>query len=63
MENRAVKSNFYHMYQNSNMHKKVDMLNRMNLDWGKMWITINNNKFQSALKMSYARSYTHYPHF
>ena len=34
MENRAVKSNFYHMYQNSNMHKKVDMLNRMNLDWG-----------------------------
>lgn len=63
MENRAVKSNFYHMYQNSNMHKKVDMLNRMNLDWGKMWITINNNKFQSALKMSYARSYAHYPHF
>lgn len=34
MENRAVKSNFYHIYQNSNMHKKVDMLNRMNLDWG-----------------------------
>lgn len=34
MENRVVKSNFYHIYQNSNMHKKVDMLNRMNLDWG-----------------------------
>ena len=26
MENRAVKRNFYHIYQNSNMHKKVDML-------------------------------------
>lgn len=34
MKNEAVKSNFYHMYQNSNMHKKVDMLNRMNLEWG-----------------------------
>lgn len=33
-KNRVVKSYFYHIYQNSNMHKKVDMLNRMNLDWG-----------------------------
>lgn len=29
-KNRVVKSYFYHIYQNSNMHKKVDMLNRMN---------------------------------
>ena len=63
MENRAVKRNFYYIYQNSNMHKKVDMLNPVNSDWGYMWITINKSKPQSALKMSYARSYAHYPHF
>ena len=34
MENWAVKRNFYHIYQNSNMHKKVDMLNPVNSDWG-----------------------------
>ena len=34
MENRTVKRNFYHIYQNSNMHKKVDMLNLVNSDWG-----------------------------
>lgn len=34
MENRAVKRNFYYIYQNSNMHKKVDMLNPVNSDWG-----------------------------
>lgn len=34
MENWAVKCNFYHIYQNSNMHKKVDMLNPVNSDWG-----------------------------
>lgn len=34
MENWAVKRNFYYIYQNSKMHKKVDMLNLVNSDWG-----------------------------
>ena len=34
MENRAVKSNFYYIYQNSKKKKKVDMLNLVNSDWG-----------------------------
>ena len=34
MENGAVKRNFYYICQNSNMHKKVDMLNPVNSDWG-----------------------------
>ena len=34
MENWAVKRNFYHIYQNSNMHKKVDMLKVGDWGWG-----------------------------
>lgn len=41
MENWAVKRNFYHIYQNSNMHKKVDILNP-----GKFGLGINVDNYQ-----------------